>query len=58
LKNKIEIIYEDEHIIAINKPTGVSVTKDRSGLADISDLLDKQLKPEQPLRLIHRLDKG
>jgi 23S rRNA pseudouridine1911/1915/1917 synthase len=58
LKNKIEIIYEDEHIIAINKPTGVSVTKDRSGLADISDLLDKQLKPEPPLRLIHRLDKG
>jgi 23S rRNA pseudouridine1911/1915/1917 synthase len=58
LKNKIEIIYEDQHIFAINKPSGVSVTKDRSGLADISEILEKQLKPEQPLRLIHRLDKG
>lgn len=58
MKNKIELIYEDQHIIAVNKPSGVSVTKDRSGLADISEILEKQLKPEEPLRLIHRLDKG
>ena len=57
LKNKIEIIYEDQHLIAINKPTGVSVTKDRVGKPDILELLAKQRDGEK-LRLIHRLDKG
>ena len=58
LKNKIEIIYESQHLIAINKPAGVSVTKDRAGKADILELLAKQVDHSKKLRLIHRLDKG
>jgi len=58
-KAKVEIIYQDDGIIVINKPAGVSVTKDRSGKEQLTDILagqiDKQLCGQ--LRLIHRLDK-
>jgi len=67
LKTQIEIIYQacpersrrDNDIIVINKPTGVSVTKDRSGAAELLDILNDQLGPQisSQLRLVHRLDK-
>ena len=55
----VEIIYKDEDIVVINKPSGISVTADRSGDADLLDILAEQLKAHCPvkLRLIHRLDK-
>ncbi len=56
--NKVEIIYADDDIIVVNKPTGVSATKDRSGLPQLIDLLNEQLSPQPTkLRLVHRLDK-
>jgi RluA family pseudouridine synthase len=55
-KTKNEIIYQDDSIIVINKPSGISVTKDRSGKDDIVKLLKADF-PEDQLRLIHRLDK-
>lgn len=56
-KNDIDILFEDDRIVLINKPTGISVTPDRTGAADIQQLLSKQLTLSEPLRLIHRLDK-
>jgi 23S rRNA pseudouridine1911/1915/1917 synthase len=58
-KDAIEIIYEDVNIIVINKPAGISVTKDRSGKPQLVDFLTKQLGKEKTakLRLVHRLDK-
>jgi 23S rRNA pseudouridine1911/1915/1917 synthase len=58
-KDTIEIIYEDDDIIVINKPAGVSVTKDRSRQPELVDFLAGQLGNEQAdkLRLVHRLDK-
>jgi len=58
-KNEIEIIYQDDNIIVINKPAGISVTKDRSGKPQLTDFLAKQLGKEMTakLRLVHRLDK-
>ena len=58
-KEKVEIIYQDGDIIVINKPTGVSVTKDRSGKDQLTDILAGQLDKKEcrQLRLIHRLDK-
>jgi 23S rRNA pseudouridine1911/1915/1917 synthase len=55
----IEIIHEDDDIIVTNKPSGVSVTADRSGKAQLRDLLAEQLGPQTAgrLRLVHRLDK-
>ena len=58
-KAVVEIIYQDHDIIVINKPSGVSVTADRTGNAELRDLLGKQLGPQttSELRLVHRLDK-
>jgi 23S rRNA pseudouridine1911/1915/1917 synthase len=58
-RNEIEIIYRDEDIIVLNKPTDISVTKDRSGQAELKDLLAEQLgkATADKLRLVHRLDK-
>jgi len=58
-KEAIEIIYEDNDIIVINKPAGVSVTKDRSREPQLTDFLAKQIGNEatSKLRLVHRLDK-
>ncbi len=56
-KKNIDILFEDDQILVINKPSGTSVTADRSGKADILQLLTKQLAPSEPLRLVHRLDK-
>jgi 23S rRNA pseudouridine1911/1915/1917 synthase len=50
-KAKVEIIYQDDDILVINKPASVSVTKDRTGATQLKDLLSAQL------RLVHRLDK-
>jgi 23S rRNA pseudouridine1911/1915/1917 synthase len=54
-KTKVEIIYQDDDIIVINKPAGVSVTKDRSGQAQLTDILPPAVCAQ--LRLVHRLDK-
>jgi 23S rRNA-/tRNA-specific pseudouridylate synthase len=56
---KIEIFYQDESIIVLNKPSGLSVTKDRTGSPQLLDSLKRQIDAESiyRLRLIHRLDK-
>ena len=58
-KFNIEIIYSDEDILVINKPAGISVTKDRTGSAELFDVLVDQLGADSTvdLRLVHRLDK-
>lgn len=58
MKNKIEIIFQNDHIIAVNKPTDISVTKDRSGDPGLLDILAVQNPAFENLRLIHRLDKA
>ncbi len=55
---KIEIIHEDSEILLVNKPSGISVTKDRAGLDDLIKVLKKQLPDDYTLLLVHRLDKG
>ena len=57
-KTGIEIIYEDGNTLVVNKPSGISVTKDRTGQESLVHILQKQLC-DQPadLRLVHRLDK-
>lgn len=57
MKNKIEIIYQDDDILVINKPSGISVTKDRSGKEDLIPALKRQKGLDREIRLIHRLDK-
>lgn len=55
----VKIIYDDDDILVINKPSGISVTADRTGLPQLSDILPNLLgdHPARQLRLVHRLDK-
>ncbi|MGN7678306.1 MAG: RluA family pseudouridine synthase [Anaplasma sp.] len=50
------IVYEDEHIIAINKPPGVSVQGGSKVRISISDILDT-IRPGESCKIVHRLDK-
>jgi 23S rRNA pseudouridine1911/1915/1917 synthase len=58
-KESIGILYQDADIIVVNKPTGLSVTKDRSHDEEFLPALIKQLglAPKERLLLVHRLDK-
>ena len=58
-KAMVEIIYQDDDILVVNKPAGVSVTKDRTGASQLVDFLTDQLSRQiySQLRLVHRLDK-
>ena len=53
---KDAILYEDENIIAINKPSGIAVHKG-SGLRFGVIEAFRQIMPEQALELVHRLDR-
>jgi 23S rRNA pseudouridine955/2504/2580 synthase/23S rRNA pseudouridine1911/1915/1917 synthase len=60
----LEILYEDDNLIVVNKPSGILVTPDRwdLGLPTLQDMLREYLRRNQGtqhpnLRVIHRLDK-
>lgn len=52
----MEIIYQDNDIIALNKPPGISVIHDRGGSESIIEKIQKKSGFEDTL-VIHRLDK-
>ncbi len=56
-KNEITFLYEDDNLLVIHKPSGISVTSDRSGQEDLLQRLSRQKERPEKLRLIHRLDK-
>lgn len=59
----LEILYEDNHLIAVNKPWGALVQADRSGDATLADGVREYIRREyaKPGRVflgtIHRLDR-
>ena len=62
-KAMIDIIYEDNHLLVVNKPVNIPVQADSSKDQDLLTLLKKQLKEkyQKPgnvyLGLVHRLDR-
>lgn len=52
----MEILYQDNDIIAVNKPAGLNVTNDRGSSENLIAILQKQTD-EEDLSIIHRLDK-
>lgn len=63
LQSGLQVIYEDNHIIAVNKPAGVLVQGDKTGDAILPDMVKEYIKVryQKPgdvfLGLIHRLDR-
>ena len=61
---KLEVLYEDNHLLAVIKPAGLLVQGDRSGDATLLEgarayLKDKYAKPGKVfLGLVHRLDRN
>lgn len=59
----IEILFEDNHLLAVNKPSGLLSQEDYSGTPDLLNLCKEYLKREYNkkgdafLGLLHRLDK-
>ena len=59
----LEVLLEDNHLIAVNKPSGVLVQSDKTGDTPLSELIksylvDKYNKPgEAYLGVIHRIDR-
>ncbi|MGM8364258.1 RluA family pseudouridine synthase [Virgibacillus sp. W0181] len=60
---KIPILYEDNHLLIVDKPINIPVQEDRSGDDDLLSLLKKDIKIryKKPgnvyLGLVHRLDR-
>ena len=58
---KQAIIFEDDNILAINKPSGIAVHKGsglRFGVIEaFRQMVSQQTAPEQTLELVHRLDR-
>ena len=64
MSDRLKILYEDNHLIAVFKPSGILIQSDGSGEKTLMDtvknfLKTRDLKPGQVfLGLIHRLDKN
>ena len=55
---EFETLYEDDHLLVINKPAGVAVHAGSGIAAGVIEIL-RHARPEQPyLELVHRLDRG
>lgn len=60
---KIEVLYEDNHLIAVNKPAGVPVQSDESGDKSLVNMVSDYIQKEynKPGRvfvgLVHRVDR-
>ncbi|MFM1875322.1 MAG: hypothetical protein RL266_1059 [Bacteroidota bacterium] len=59
----IEILYEDNHLIAVNKPAGLLVQGDKTGDVTLADLVKDYIKKSKDkpgdvyLGIVHRLDR-
>ncbi|HEB82921.1 MAG TPA: RluA family pseudouridine synthase [Gammaproteobacteria bacterium] len=50
------IIYEDENLLALNKPSGIAVHKGSGLRFGVIEAL-RQIRPQETLELVHRLDR-
>jgi 23S rRNA pseudouridine1911/1915/1917 synthase len=59
----IEVLYEDNHLIAVNKPAGLLVQGDKTGDVTLADLVKDYIKKTKNkpgdvyLGIVHRLDR-
>ncbi len=53
----LSILHQDEHILVLNKPSGLAFLADRGGETCLWDLLPTITGKRKPLQ-VHRLDKG
>jgi len=54
---KLEILYQDDNVAVISKPSGISMFSDRSSEENLWDLLKKEFGNKK-IYQVHRIDKG
>ncbi|MBR5541643.1 MAG: RNA pseudouridine synthase [Bacteroides sp.] len=54
--NQLIIIYEDEHLLVVNKPAGMLSVPGKNGQASVQSMLEEQYPEASGLLLVHRLD--
>jgi 23S rRNA-/tRNA-specific pseudouridylate synthase len=50
VKNQFQVIFEDNHLLAVNKPSGMLSQGDRTKDAPISELAKQYIKVQQAWR--------
>lgn len=60
MEEKIKIIFENENYLVVNKPTGMTTTKEKKGEEGTLEDYLIRIRPNNLLRngIMHRLDKG
>lgn len=60
MEEKIKIIFENENYLVVNKPTGMTTTKEKKGEEGTLEDYLIRIRPSNLLRngIMHRLDKG
>ncbi|MFA5865124.1 MAG: RluA family pseudouridine synthase [Phycisphaerae bacterium] len=54
----VEILFEDEHLLVINKPSGLDSNRGQFAAVCVLDVLEARMENlPGPLRLVHRLDR-
>ena len=54
--DKLEVVYEDEYLLIINKPSGMLSTPGKTGQISALEIAAKQFPEIEELMLVHRLD--
>ncbi|UCD29289.1 MAG: RluA family pseudouridine synthase [Planctomycetota bacterium] len=57
LANPVEILLDDDALLAVNKPAGILTVPGRQGGGTLPEAIAQHVGIEQPLRLVHRLDR-
>ena len=63
MAKRLEIVYQDEHVVAVNKPAGLASIPGRAEATSVLQELGRELElptsgdADPPLRVVHRLDK-
>ena len=59
METPLDIVYEDEWLIVINKPAGLTVHPERSGMGgSVENALSAYLKEDEFVHTVSRLDRG
>ncbi len=60
MEEKVKIVFEDDNFLVVNKPTGMTTTKEKKGEEGTLEDFLKKIRPNELPRngIMHRLDRG
>jgi len=55
---RVNVLFEDDDLLVVNKPAGLLTVPGRQGSVSLREAIARVTEADQPLRLVHRLDRG